>query len=117
MTFKQIQLVKMGLIAVALVATTITAVRADTIKPQNKAVILINACQPYRIFAEKQRRVGNRWEYITAKRFFLACLNSAKTKGRLDMGVYIKQHEKNDAAQARLIPSVPAEMRGNRYQN
>jgi len=116
MTFKQIQLVKMGLIAVALAVTTITAVKADTIKPQNKAVELVNACQQYRWFAEIQRNKGRRYEYFIAKRMFMACLNSAKTKGKNSIGRYMSQHERNDAAQTKIIPSVPAEMRGNRYQ-
>ena len=106
MTFKQRQLVAMGIIAVALAVTTITAVKAQP-APKNAQVLF---CQQYRLFAEKQRTLGNRWEYFTAKRMFQACLNSARTKGRKDIGAYMTQHEKNDAEQ------IPAELQGDRYK-
>jgi len=77
MTFKQKQLLHLGIIIMALVATTITAVKAQP-APKNAQVLF---CQQYRIFAETQRTLGNRWEYFTAKRMFQACLNSARTKG------------------------------------
>ena len=109
MTFKQRQLVAMGIIAVALAVTTITAVKAQP-APKNAQVLF---CQQYRWFAETQRKAGNRWEYITAKRMFQACLNSAKTKGKKGMGAYMNQHERNDAETQNQIPS---ELKFDRYR-
>ena len=101
-------------IHLALTFTLLAWACAAVAKAQTPKSHEIEFCQQYKAEAQRQRAKGNRWEYTTAKRLFMSCLNTAHNKHwdkgiKKDMGDYMTQHELNDA------DNIPKELKGNRY--